>query len=147
MADDANVELAANAETRTDAPAPSDEPAVGRASGEADAQQAPETVTHTVPPRCRARTRLYHGGVLAAEGFPATEIKQRLAQGRGAVWLDLYDPEIADLAVLTEEFGLHSLAVEDAVHDHERPKLDRYHDDLLISSSVDRPTVWSFDRE
>lgn len=117
--------------------------ATGRASGESDAQQAPETVTHTIPPRCRARTRLYRDGALAAEGFPATEIKQRMAQGHCAVWLDLYDPEIEDLAVLTEEFGLHPLAVEDAVHDHERPKLDRYHDHLLLSvyaAELDAPT-------
>jgi magnesium transporter len=80
---------------------------------------------------------------LAAEGFPATEIKQRIAQGHCAVWLDLYDPEIEDLAVLTEEFGLHPLAVEDAVHEHERPKLDRYPDHLLLSAyaaELDTPT-------
>jgi magnesium transporter len=29
---------------------------------------------------------------------------------------------------------VHPLAVEDAVHDHERPKLDRYHDHLLLSA-------------
>jgi magnesium transporter len=141
MGDDAHVELAAAAETQTHRPAPSDtqgsqQPpgAAGTASGKADAQQAPETVTHTIPPRCRARTRLYRDGALAAEGFPATEIKQRLAHGHTVVWLDLHDPEIDDLAVLTEEFGLHPLAVEDAVHDHERPKLDRYHDHLLLSA-------------
>ena len=31
-----------------------------------------------------------------------------------------------DLQLVVEEFGLHPLAVEDAVHDHQRPKLDRY---------------------
>ncbi|MBV9920320.1 MAG: magnesium transporter CorA family protein [Pseudonocardia sp.] len=139
MADDAHVELAASAETQQTAP--SDKPvsrqppvAAGTVPGKPDEQQAPETVTHTVPPRCRARTRLYRDGALAAEGFPATEIKKRLAQGRSTVWLDLYDPEIDDLTVLTEEFGLHPLAVEDAVHDHERPKLDRYGDHLLLSA-------------
>jgi magnesium transporter len=141
MADDAHIELAASAETETHPAAPSDEPAspplpgaTGTASGQSDAQQAPEAVTHTIPPRCRARTRLYRDGAVAAEGFPATEIKQRLAHGHTVVWLDLYDPEIDDLAVLTEEFGLHPLAVEDAVHAHERPKLDRYHDHLLLSA-------------
>jgi magnesium transporter len=141
MADDAHVELAARAQTQKHPAAPSDTPAspqppgaTGRASGKSDAQQAPEAVTHTIPPRCRARTRLYRDGALAAEGFPATEIKQLLTHDHAAVWLDLYDPEIDDLAVLTDEFGLHPLAVEDAVHDHERPKLDRYHDHLLLSA-------------
>jgi magnesium transporter len=36
--------------------------------------------------------------------------------------------------VLTEEFGLHPLAVEDAVHEHQRAKLDRYRDHLLLSA-------------
>ena len=106
MGDDAHVESAAAAETQIHRPAPSDtqgsqQPpgAAGTASGKADAQQAPETVTHTIPPRCRARTRLYRDGALAAEGFPATEIKQRIAQGHCTVWLDLYDPETDDLAV------------------------------------------------
>ena len=36
--------------------------------------------------------------------------------------------------MLTEEFGLHPLAVEDAVHEHQRPKLDRYRDHLLLSA-------------
>jgi magnesium transporter len=42
------------------------------------------------------------------------------------VWLDLCEPNPADLEVLSEEFGLHPLAVEDAIHEHQRPKLDRY---------------------
>src|SRR5689334_9013124 len=98
-ADDAHVELAAGAETPTHPPGPIDarasqQPpgAAGTTSGKADAQQAPETVPHTTPPRCPARTRLYRDGALAAEGFPATEIQQRMAQGHATVWLDLYDP-------------------------------------------------------
>jgi magnesium transporter len=139
MADEAHRELTATAkadQTARSGRNVGDRPpgAAGRASVKPDEQQAPETVTHTVPPRCRARTRHYHDGALAAEGFPASEINQRLAQGHSTVWLDLYDPEIDDLAVLTEEFGLHPLAVEDAVHDHERPKLDRYSDHLLLSA-------------
>ena len=43
----------------------------------------------------------------------------------------------ADLEVVAEEFGLHPLAVEDAVHQHERPKLDRYQDhDFLTAYAV-----------
>src|SRR5690348_1850487 len=97
--------------------------------------EAAAAVTDAIPPRCKARTRLYRDGHVQAEGFPADEISQRLADDKEAtVWLDLYDPEIEDLAILTQEFGLHPLAVEDAVHDHERPKLDRYPDHLLLSA-------------
>jgi len=102
-----------------------------RASGD----EAAAAVTNTVPPRCKARTRLYRDGAVHAEGFPAEEISKHLADDDEAtVWLDLYDPEIEDLAILTKEFGLHPLAVEDAVHDHERAKLDRYPDHLFLSA-------------
>jgi magnesium transporter len=38
------------------------------------------------------------------------------------------------MAVLTDEFGMHPLAVEDATGRHERPKLDRYPDHLFLSA-------------
>ena len=68
------------------------------------------------------------------EGFPAEDIKGLIeADGDAMVWLDLYDPDQADLQILVEEFGLHPLAVEDAVVDHQRPKLDRYHTHLFAN--------------
>jgi magnesium transporter len=86
------------------------------------------------PTRCQARTRLYRNGTLEAEGFPVTEISEHLRHEGVTVWLDLYDPAAGDLAVLIDEFGLHPLAVEDAVQRHERPKLDRYPDHLFLSA-------------
>jgi len=86
------------------------------------------------PTLCQARTRLYRNGTLEAEGFPVTEIGDHLRDDGVTVWLDLYNPDAGDLAVLTDEFGLHPLAVEDAVQRHERPKLDRYPDHLFLSA-------------
>ena len=82
----------------------------------------------------QARTRLYHDGVLKAEGFPVTDIAAHLRHEGATVWLDLHHPAAADLAALPDEFGLHPLAVEDAVLRHERPKLDRYPDHLFLSA-------------
>ena len=48
--------------------------------------------------------------------------------------LDLEDPDRDDLAVLTEELGLHPLAVEDAVNDRQRPKVDDYADHLFLNT-------------
>jgi magnesium transporter len=48
--------------------------------------------------------------------------------------LDLYEPDRADLEVVSQEFGLHPLAVEDAVQQHERPKLDRYQDHAFLTA-------------
>jgi magnesium transporter len=75
-------------------------------------------------PACPTRTRLYEGGGLVADGFAAGEIPARLAERPKAVlWLDLFDPDQHDLKAVAAEFTLHELAVEDAVHDHQRPKL------------------------
>jgi magnesium transporter len=49
----------------------------------------------------------------------------------GFVWLGLHEPSAADFTDIAEKYGLHALAVEDAVHAHQRPKLERY-DDMLF---------------
>jgi magnesium transporter len=86
------------------------------------------------PTKCQARTRLYRHGVLEREGFPVAEISDYLADETVTIWLDLRDPDRDDLAVLSDEFGLHPLAVEDAVHEHQRPKLDRYRSHLFLNA-------------
>ena len=43
-----------------------------------------------------------------------SEISDHLADEGVTIWLDLRDPDHQDLAVLSQEFGLHPLAVEDA---------------------------------
>ena len=50
----------------------------------------------------------------------------------GFAWIGLHEPSEAEFSVIAAEFGLHPLAVEDAVHAHQRPKLERY-DDLLFT--------------
>jgi magnesium transporter len=60
-------------------------------------------------------------------------VSDRLAEDGTVVWLDLCAPTEADYAAITEEFGLHELAVEDAKHEHQRPKLDRYGDHCFLS--------------
>jgi magnesium transporter len=46
----------------------------------------------------------------------------------GMAWIGLYRPDQAELEELAAEFGLHPLAVEDAITAHQRPKLERYDD-------------------
>ncbi|MGY3339521.1 magnesium transporter [Streptomyces filamentosus] len=46
--------------------------------------------------------------------------------GDGFVWIGLHEPAEKELTVLAELFGLHPLAVEDAVHAHQRPKVEEY---------------------
>jgi magnesium transporter len=57
----------------------------------------------------------------------------RLATERnGFVWLGLYEPTESELGVYAEEYGLHPLAIEDAVYAHQRPKLERYDDAVFM---------------
>ena len=49
----------------------------------------------------------------------------------GFVWIGLHEPSEREFAGIAEEFGLHPLAVEDAVHAHQRPKLERYDNSLF----------------
>ena len=47
------------------------------------------------------------------------------------VWVALSNPDPEELAEMQEEFGLHALAVEDAHHGHQRPKIEEYGDSLF----------------
>jgi magnesium transporter len=49
----------------------------------------------------------------------------RLETGK-VIWLDIRDPDDADLALLAEEFDFHPLAIEDCRNAHQRPKLEQY---------------------
>jgi magnesium transporter len=97
-------------------------------------QAAAPAICTLSPTRCQARTRLYRGGQLELEGFPVADISDHLADPAVTIWLDLRGPDEEDLAVLSEEFGLHPLAVEDALQHRERPKLDRYPSHLFITA-------------
>jgi magnesium transporter len=52
--------------------------------------------------------------------------------GGAMVWLGIYEPTPEELETVARGFGLHELAVEDAVKAHQRPKLERYGDMLLM---------------
>lgn len=57
------------------------------------------------------------------------EVRRR---GEGFVWIGLYEPDAEQIQGIADTFGLHELAVEDAVHAHQRPKLDHYQDMLFM---------------
>src|SRR6185295_1875448 len=49
-----------------------------------------------------------------------------------AYQVGLKDPTEEELEEMREEFGLHELAVEDARHGHQRPKIEEYGDSLFV---------------
>jgi magnesium transporter len=60
------------------------------------------------------------------------EISNYLARPDCFVWVALKDATDAELEEMREEFGLHELAVEDARHGHQRPKIEEYGDSLFV---------------
>ncbi|MDQ4085267.1 MAG: magnesium/cobalt transporter CorA [Actinomycetota bacterium] len=62
---------------------------------------------------------------------------------RDFVWIGLHEPSVSELGDVAREFGLHPLAVEDAVHAHQRPKLERYDDGLFLVLK----TLWYVDED
>jgi magnesium transporter len=95
---------------------------------------APSAISDSTPAKCLTHTRLYRDGKLELEGFPVAEISDHMTDESVTVWLDLRAPDHDDLAVLSEEFGLHPLAVEDAGRERQRPKLDRYRTHLFLTA-------------
>ncbi|WP_113698455.1 magnesium transporter CorA family protein [Nonomuraea lactucae] len=80
------------------------------------------------------RTRLYRDGALVAEDFPVAEVSDHLEDPSCMVWFDLCAPGPAELGAISEELGLHELAVEDVLHDRQRPKLDVYDSHLFLAA-------------
>ncbi|MFI7639875.1 magnesium transporter CorA family protein [Nonomuraea sp. NPDC049400] len=78
-------------------------------------------------------TRLYRNGVLEKEGFPVEDVSDYVGDPDNAIWFDLCSPSPADLTVIGEELGLHELALEDVLSDHQRPKVDIYDNHLFIT--------------
>jgi magnesium transporter len=73
----------------------------------------------------------YQDGRKLADIQPS-EIRAYVSRPECFVWVALLDPTAADLAAMQTEFGLHPLAVEDARHGHQRPKLEEYGDSLFV---------------
>lgn len=47
-------------------------------------------------------------------------------------WIGLHEPTQDELTRVQDLFGLHALAVEDALRPHERPKMEKYDESLLV---------------
>ncbi|MGZ5031620.1 MAG: magnesium/cobalt transporter CorA [Usitatibacter sp.] len=64
------------------------------------------------------------------------EISEYVKRPECFVWVAIKDPEPAELEQMRLEFGLHRLAVEDARHGHQRPKIEEYGDSLFAVLQV-----------
>jgi magnesium transporter len=89
------------------------------------------------------RTRVYRDGSCTAEDFDPERISDYLEEDGTVVWMDVCEPTAKEFALIADEFSLNPLAVEDALHERQRPKLDHYDDHVFISLydvSLDKET-------
>jgi magnesium transporter len=73
----------------------------------------------------------YENGERVAD-LPLEDIRGYLKGPGSFVWVALKDPDERELQLLQEKFSLHELAIEDASHGHQRPKLEEYGTSLFI---------------
>lgn len=64
--------------------------------------------------------------------IPVESISDYIVRPDCFVWVALRDAEPEELSTMQEEFSLHELAVEDARHGHQRPKIEEYGNSLFV---------------
>jgi magnesium transporter len=75
---------------------------------------------------------IYRDGRRTPAPESLAELNSACRGGAGIAWIGLYRPDAEEFAHLAREFELHELAVEDAVHAHQRAKIERYGDTLFL---------------
>ena len=73
---------------------------------------------------------VYENGVRLRD-IGVADIPRWLGRPDSFVWVALHNATEAELASMQAQFGLHDLAVEDARHGHQRPKIEEYEDTLF----------------
>jgi magnesium transporter len=92
-----------------------------------------DTTRDPATPSAVVDCAVYRDGVRVRNDKPLSphEAMRLVRRDGGFVWIGLHEPTEAEFAGIASEFGLHPLAVEDAVQAHQRPKLERYDDSLF----------------
>lgn len=70
-------------------------------------------------------------------------LREAASKEHDFVWVGLYEPSHIELSEIADAFGLHPLAVEDAVVAHQRPKLEQYENSLFLVLK----TLWYVDED
>jgi len=78
-----------------------------------------------------------------AQSTDTQQITTLLNDPKHVFWLDLQHPTGEELTTIAELFQLHPLAIEDAGHEHQRPKVEEYeHFLFLVFHTVNLATDW-----
>src|SRR5664280_1825774 len=87
---------------------------------------------------------VYVNGRRSADPKSLEETYEVLRERKGMAWIGLYRPDVDEIRSVAREFGLHELAVKDAIAAHQRPKIERYGATLF---TVLRPARYLDDKE
>src|ERR1700730_4807530 len=93
---------------------------------------APLPATETISSEGVVAASVYVDGQRVANIAVDEASSWRSRPGR-MVWIGLPEPDMALLTSVQRQFQLHDLAIEDADHAHQRPKIEQYGDALFIS--------------
>ncbi|MEV6109810.1 magnesium and cobalt transport protein CorA [Streptomyces sp. NPDC051940] len=74
---------------------------------------------------------VYKNGRRVTDRLDSAEAMRKVRAEGGFAWIGLHEPTEAEFAGIAKEFGLHPLAVEDAIQAHQRPKLEPYDGSLF----------------
>jgi magnesium transporter len=75
---------------------------------------------------------VYEAGRRLNGALPVHEAMEACRKPGAFTWIGLYEPSEEEFESIRREFDLHELAVEDAIHAHQRPKLEVYGDMVFI---------------
>ncbi|MFD4181746.1 magnesium/cobalt transporter CorA [Rhodococcus sp. NPDC058514] len=75
---------------------------------------------------------VYRDGARIETPSSLAEALRSLPDETSMAWIGMYRPDEEQLQAAAKQFGLHELAVEDAIVAHQRPKLERYGDTLFV---------------
>ncbi|MEU6239981.1 magnesium and cobalt transport protein CorA [Streptomyces sp. NPDC047024] len=104
-----------------------------RPAPRAETMSAYDTTRDPATPSAIVDCAVYRDGTRVESDKPLgpQEAMRQVRRDGGFVWIGLHEPTEAEFAGIAGVFGLHPLAVEDAVQAHQRPKLERYDDSLF----------------
>ena len=86
---------------------------------------------------------LYRNGTRTDDDAHWRELRGKATGDDDFVWIGMHDPSDDEIHDVAEAFGLHPLAVEDAIQPHQRPKLERFGDMVFLIIK----TLWYVDAD
>ncbi|MEV6951981.1 magnesium/cobalt transporter CorA [Streptomyces sp. NPDC051183] len=96
-------------------------------------------------PRVIVDCAMYRNGRRSeAPGDFSDALDEARAAGDAFLWIGMHEPTAKEFEHVSQEFGLHQLAVEDALTAHQRPKLEVYDDSLFV---VLKPVMYDDDSD